>query len=48
MADFVYPFWNFLLFNATYIGICNYLLDLIFKRAYLAFEVSDLDGVFIF
>ena len=42
------PFRTFLLFNAVCIGICNSLLDLSFKRSYLAFEVSDLDGVFNF
>ena len=42
------PFWTFLLFNANCIGICNSLLDSFFKWSYLAFECSDLDGVFSF
>ena len=37
-------FWTFLLLNVICIGICNSLLDLIFKRSYLAFECSELDG----
>ena len=42
------PFWIFLLFNAICIGKCNSSFDLIFKRSYLAFECSDVDGVFSF